>query len=82
MAVCGTFATLFAFWEEFVANPIQMTIICCEMLFLILIMINSLRSIHVMYVRNYYYNRILPSNASVRLEMEAQSEENQSYSTP
>ena len=82
MAFAGIGGALAGCWEQFVANPLQMTIICCELLFLILIMINSLRSFQVIYVRGMYYNRILPSNASVRLEMEAQSEENQEYSTP
>ena len=81
MAVAGIGGALAGFWDQFVANPLQMTIIICELLFLILILINSLRSFHVIYVRSRYYNRILPSNASVRLEMEAQSEENQEYST-
>ena len=82
MAVAGIGGALAGCWEQFVANPLQMTIICCELLFLILIMINSLRSFQVIYVRGMYYNRILPSNASVRLEIEAQIEENQEYSAP
>jgi len=82
MAIGGIGGALAACWKQFAANPLQMTIICCETLFLILIMINSLRSFHVIYVRGKYYNRILPTNASVRLEIEAQSEENQEYSTP
>ena len=40
MAIGGIGGALAACWKQFVANPLQMTIICCETLFLLLIMIN------------------------------------------